>query len=206
MSAKYYQSMLFTVMTGHNPIGGKEREDVGVTWSRVVMRHACEALIRQLPYQRLHCLEISGETWETFGFRSYRSISYPDYDLCAAPLQERYDLIIAEQVFEHLLYPYRAGVNVRRMLALGGHFLVSVPFLVKVHEYPTDCSRWTEVGLRYFLHECGFPLEDIKSGAWGNRECVIANFSEWVTYDKDLHGLDNDPDFPYHVWALAARD
>ncbi|NEO75439.1 MAG: class I SAM-dependent methyltransferase [Moorea sp. SIO4G3] len=174
-----------------------------ITWSRVIMNQETAKLLEALPYPEWRALEISGHTWRDFGFREYHTISYPEYDICSNSLAESFDLIIAEQVFEHLLYPYRACRNVISMLSPGGYFLISVPFLVKVHNYPIDCTRWTETGLKYFLHECGFPLETIQTGSWGNRECIIANFSQWIPYNPQVHSLENEPDFPYHVWALA---
>lgn len=175
------------------------------TWSRVVMNQTCSEWLRALPYTSFDTLEISGRSWQDFGFARYRSVDYPAYDICAGALGETFDLIIAEQVFEHLIYPYRAGRHVNAMLRPGGWFLISVPFLVKVHNYPVDCTRWTELGLKHFLHECGFPLDSIKTGAWGNRACILANFDRWVMYDPEAHDLTNEPEFPYHVWALAQQ-
>lgn len=169
------------------------------------MNQACRALVRDLPYTRFNTLEISGRKWQDMGFGRYSSVAWPDFDLCHQTLDERFDLIIAEQVFEHLLYPYRAGRHVLEMLQPGGYFLISVPFLVKIHDFPIDCTRWTELGLKHFLEECGFPLASIVTGAWGNRACIVANFDDWVMYEPDKHDLTHEPDFPYHVWALAQR-
>lgn len=182
-------------------IGGVEE----VPWSRVVMRREIDALIRRLGPARLDALEISGDDARRFSFRSYRTVSYPDYDVCAAPLAARFDLILAEQVFEHLRWPYRAGRNVHAMLSPGGFALISTPFLVRLHEHPIDCTRWSETGLRHFLAECGFPFEKIQTGSWGNRACVKANFDRWARYRRRFHSLVNEPRFPYHVWALAQK-
>ncbi|MEH2067802.1 MAG: hypothetical protein V7K47_06485 [Nostoc sp.] len=57
-------------------------------------------LLENLPYQKWRVLEISGSTWQRFGFQNYKNINYPEYDICSAPLPENFDLIIAEQVFE----------------------------------------------------------------------------------------------------------
>ena len=65
---------------------------------------------------------------------------------------ESFDLIIAEQVFEHLKWPYRAAKNVYRMLRPGGSFLITTPFLVRCHEMPDDCTRWTDTELKNFLN------------------------------------------------------
>jgi len=174
-------------------------------WSRVVMRRSCSRIIGELPLQELRALEISGDHFNKVSFKEYRTVQYPEYDICASALPEEFDLIIAEQVFEHLLWPYRAGKNVYQMLRPGGHFLVSTPFFVRIHNYPTDCTRWTEVGLKYFLAECGFPLGKIETFSWGNRACIKANFTEWARYRRRIHTLSNEPDFPYHVWALAQK-
>lgn len=174
-------------------------------WARVAMYEQCFALLRELEPAKLDALEISaGPEWRTLGFRSFATANYPEYDVCAAPLGREFDLVIADQVFEHLLWPYRAARNVRAMLRPGGHFLVTVPFLIRIHREPEDCTRWSETGLRHFLAECGFPLERIRTGSWGNRACVRANFRRWVRRGW-FGSLANEPDFPVAVWALAPR-
>lgn len=176
-------------------------------WSRVVMNHEMEALARGLRPESLSCLEVSGDRWETFGFKDYARTTYPEFDVCAdTPAGAPYDIVIADQVFEHLLWPYRAARNVWSMLRPGGHFLVSTPFLVRIHD-SVDCTRWTQTGLKYFLAEAGFPLETTRTGAWGNRACVMANLRtmQWVRYRRHLHALTNEPLYPYVVWALAQR-
>ena len=124
-------------------------------------------------------------------------------------LDETFDIIIAEQVWEHLLWPYRAGRNVYQMLRPGGYFLMQTPFLLRVHEIPTDCSRWTETGMKYFLAECGFDLDKVKTGSWGNRMAAKANLkygNNFPQYHPWLHrNLKNDPRFPVQVWALAQK-
>ncbi len=174
-----------------------------INWSRVIMRRKCHELIQHICPEKLAVLEVSGSYWSSVKFRQYKSLAYPEFDICKSPLEEKFDLIIAEQVFEHLLWPCRAGRNVHQMLHPGGHFLVSVPFLVGIHEGPVDCTRWTEIGLKYFLAECGFDLDRVVTGSWGNRSCIKANFRGWVRYRRRLHSLKNEPDFPYVVWALA---
>ncbi len=174
-------------------------------WSRVVMRRESRRLVDDLEPSRLNALEISGTFWADLPFKSYESACYPEYDVCSAALPRTFDLVIAEQVFEHLLWPYRAATHVHQMLTPGGHFLVSTPFLLRIHHEPVDCTRWTETGLRHFLAECGFPLADIQTGSWGNRACVKANFGWWARYHRRLHSLRNEPNFPVHVWALARK-
>lgn len=174
-------------------------------WSRIVMNKETERLIKSLKPETCSTLEISGTDWKGRGFREYRSVDYPDYDVCASILPERFDIIIAEQVFEHLLWPYRAVRNVFTMLKPGGAFLVTTPFLIKVHDVPVDCSRWTETGIKYFLAEGGFQLDKTITGSWGNRACVKSFFKRWTAYNPAIHSLANEPAFPIVVWALARK-
>ena len=165
----------------------------------------CFAMLRELRPQGLDALEISaGTAWRHLGFRSFTEANYPQFDICRDVLDQRFDLIIADQVFEHLLWPYRAARNVHTMLKPGGCFLVTVPFLIRIHREPEDCTRWTETGLRHFLAECGFPLQTTRTASWGNRACVMANFRHWSRRGW-FGSLRNEPDFPVAVWALARK-
>jgi hypothetical protein len=175
-------------------------------WCRVVMNESTLDWVRGLDPQRLDVLEISGRRWEQLlPFQSYRSLGLPEFDVCSEVLDDRFDLIAAEQVFEHLRYPYRAGRGVYEMLRRGGYFLITTPFLIKAHNFPIDCSRWTETGLRYFLEECGFSSADVRTGSWGNQACVRSNLKDWAYYNRWLHSLKNEPEFPLSVWALARK-
>ncbi len=175
-------------------------------WLRVVMDRETRELVQSLGPQQLDVLEISGETWGHIEqFRTYRYVHYPEFDICATALDEQFDLIIAEQVWEHLLWPYRAGKNVYEMLRPGGHFLITTPFLVRIHGgWYSDCTRWTETGMKHFLAECGFDLERIQTGSWGNRACVRANFKRWA-WKLPWRSLRNEPNFPVQVWAFAQK-
>jgi len=179
-------------------------------WARVVMdRVVDQFVLHTLPHRSLRVLEISGmpdSKWREVDFASYRVTTFPDYDVCGAPLAEGpWDLIIAEQVLEHVERPWAAVRNVHSMLTPGGYFVVSTPFLIRVHGFPGDHSRWTEQGLRQLLVEGGFDDANITTNAWGNRACVRANFMnfrEWIPW---WHSLRNEPNFPVVVWAFARR-
>lgn len=174
-------------------------------WARTVLYQECFKLVKELRPEGLDVLEISsGNIWQSFGFKSFTEANFPEFDVCSMTLPNQFDLVIADQVFEHLLWPYRAGKNVYEMTKPGGYFLITTPFLIKVHQVPVDCSRWTELGLKHFLAECGFPIEEIQTGSWGNRACVKANFNSWARRGW-FKSLVNEPDFPVSVWAIAKK-
>ncbi|NJL50440.1 MAG: class I SAM-dependent methyltransferase [Blastochloris sp.] len=176
---------------------------------RLVADREVAKLLSSLPVATMDALEISGNGFENVGFKTYRAVHYPEFDICESTLPETFDIILAEQVWEHLLWPYRAGKNVYSMLRPGGYFLVMTPFLLKVHGYPVDCSRWTEIGMKYLLAECGFELDKIATYSWGNRMVAKANLkygNNFAQYHPWLHrNFENDPRFPVLVWALARK-
>jgi SAM-dependent methyltransferase len=174
-------------------------------WVRVVMYQRCFDFIRSLRPETLSALEISGgNQWRRqFAFKSFDVTSYPGFDICAEALPNTYDLIIADQVFEHLKWPARAARNVYQMLEPGGHFIIATPFLVRFHASPIDCSRWTEQGLSCLLQEAGFPEDHIKTDAWGNRACLKANLTHWRK--RGFGSLRNEPNYPVMVWAFAQK-
>jgi len=174
-------------------------------WARVVMNQDCERFLRSINHSTLSALEISPgylDTWKQVGFASYEGVDYPTYDVCTDVLPRQFDVIVADQVFEHIRSPWRAARNILQMLRAGGHFIVMTPFLIKVHQFPIDCYRWTETGIRFLLEDAGFV--NIETHSWGNRACVVANFTDWRSYGW-WHSLKNEPDYPVVVWAFAQR-
>jgi len=179
-------------------------------WERYPTYKQIKIDISNLDLSKMKVLEISaGEYWrENFKFRSYNSLNYPEYDICKTiNINQKFDLIIADNVWEHIKYPNKATKNVFNLLNDGGYFLLIVPFMIRVHEVPIDCTRWTEDGLRFHLEECGFQLNNIFTNSWGNKSCVSANLRSDDTWARIwfFKSLKNDKKFPVQVWALAKK-
>lgn len=174
-------------------------------WLRVVMHQETESWVSDIGFEKLDAFEISGKKWGRFPFKSYANSFYPDHDICESAPEGTYDIIFAEQVWEHLKYPYRATQNVLNALRPGGYFLVTVPFMVRHHPHPIDCRRWNATGLKYFLEESGFDPKTIRSNHWGNRDCLEANLDKWVRYDEASHSLEHDDNVPLVAWAIGQK-
>lgn len=79
-------------------------------------------------------LEISaGWKWRQRQWRSFTEMNWPEQDICKDIPDRQYDIVIADNVWEHLLYPYRATRNVHAMLRPGGWFVNITPFLIRYH-------------------------------------------------------------------------
>jgi SAM-dependent methyltransferase len=174
-------------------------------WQRVELNRAMGELIASLDPPICTAAEISGQAYVDTPWKRHVSLSHPDFDVCA-PLgdHETFDVVICEQVLEHVVDPCGAAANLRRLCTDDGHVIVSTPFLIKVHELPIyamrDYWRFTPRGLQTLLENAGLEVESV--AAWGNRECIVGNLSRWSAYRR-WHSLRDEPDLPVQVWAFA---
>ncbi len=176
-------------------------------WQRVVLNQAVRRHIEALDPRRRTAVEISGDAHAALPWASFTSLNYPEFDLCD-PLRDRgtFDVVICEQVIEHVVDPWTAAQNLRRLCSPGGHVIVSTPFLIRVHELPAfgmpDYWRFTPRGLRTLLEGAGLAVDAVQS--WGNRSCIAGNLDRWPSYRR-WQSLRNEPDLPVQVWAFARR-
>ena len=173
--------------------------------TRTVAYAEVEAFLAGLPVGEMDALEIAaGWKWREAGWGSFTEMNWPDHDICNDVLGQQFDIIIADNVWEHLLHPWRATQHVLQMLKPGGWFVNITPFLIRRHPIPHDCTRWTEQGMRHFLEDNGFDESSITTGSWGNRAAVKANFNRWARTGWN-RSLKNEQDFPITVWAFAQK-
>lgn len=176
-------------------------------WLRIKQIEAFEAALSAVS-ANASVLEVSpgwNSHWRTVARGPYRSVDFPEFDVCQHKLEERFDVVIADQVLEHVPRPREAAANLFAMVKPGGVALVATPFLFRIHARPHDYSRWTADGLRELLIEAGFCPERTAVSQWGNKACARAHIGGPVRdygYGRDLS---NDPEYPLMVWAVAVR-
>lgn len=176
-------------------------------WQRTVLNRSVDAYLDALGPAECRAAEISGAGRAGKPWRSFVSLDYPRFDLCAPPpAHDTYDVVICEQVLEHVLDPVTAARTLAALATPGGHVIVSTPFLIRVHELADygmpDLWRFTPRGLRVLLERAG--LEVLAVHTWGNRDCVVANFDHWPAHRR-WQSLRDEPDLPVQVWAFARR-
>jgi len=78
------------------------------------------------------------------------------------------DTVLMTQVFEHLEEPAQGLRESYRILAPGGHLVLSTDFAWHLHEEPRDFFRYSPHGLRYLFEQAGFEVLSVKpvTGAW----------------------------------------
>jgi SAM-dependent methyltransferase len=167
------------------------------------MYESVDTYVRALPVESHDAVEISGHFYGDYPWRSYEHWDYPQFDLCnPSPMARSFDIVICDQVLEHVIDPITAVRTLYDLCRPGGHVVVGVPFLVRVHRAPGDYWRFTPDGLRILLERAGFAVSFVEG--WGNRRCVKANFLVWARKPRWLPDV-NEPEFPVNVWAFARR-
>lgn len=181
--------------------------------NRVIMQKTSRKWLSGLDLASMEAAEVSGKFGRRFAFGSYERFRYPKHDICAQPFLDeaghvrQFDIVLANQVWEHLDRPYAATRHVLQMLRPGGYFWLAVPFYVPWHGDPVDCSRWSARGLKNLLIEAGFEESRIKTSQWGNRHAARRNLDgEWPPeFDPQSDDLSDDPEFPICAWGLAQK-
>ena len=176
-------------------------------WQRVPLIKAVNDHVQRLGPERLEAAEISGADHAGKPWKRFQSLDYPEFDLCAplaTELSGAFDVVLCEQVVEHVVDPNAAAANLRGLVRPGGHVIVSTPFLIRVHELPEygmrDYWRFTPRGLQTLLERAGLEVDDV--GSWGNRRVIAGNLYHWPAYRR-WHTLHNEADMPVQVWAFA---
>ena len=142
------------------------------------MRESIADRLGQLDTASLDAVEVSGDRHGSFRWRTFTSLNYPDFDLCAPTTHDRYDVVICDQVLEHVVDPVAAARTLRSLCRPGATCIVTVPFLYRIHNSPSDYWRFTPAGLRVLLERAGFV--EVETHAWGNR--VAAARHLWNGY------------------------
>lgn len=71
---------------------------------------------------------------------------------------QRFDVVMSSQTFEHVLQPWETARAVFRVLRPNGLFYVCAPNTHKYHPYPVDCFRFFPEGLKAVLEWAGFTV------------------------------------------------
>ena len=200
-----------SLLARHLPRSIRDRAKTGLPytaegqWLRAVMIPDTRRVFESLNPTSLHVAEISGALWTELPWASRTQLDFPEFDLCEPPaeLPGPFDLVICEQVLEHVVDPLTAVNTLRRMCKLDGYVYVSTPFLVRLHDWPGDYWRFTPDGMAVLLRSQG--LKPLWVRSWGNRKAVAANFDRWVPRPP-WGTLRNEPGLPAVVWALAQPD
>jgi SAM-dependent methyltransferase len=89
-----------------------------------------------------------------------RGIADQFYDGGRFPFEDAsFDVLLCNQVLEHVFNPGEFAAELRRVLRPGGALILTVPFVWDEHEQPYDYARYSSFGLKALLVQAGFDLQ-----------------------------------------------
>jgi SAM-dependent methyltransferase len=123
--------------------------------------------------ERLTFLDVGGGSekskvkarWESVGFdytilecdknTKAERIVYADICECPEILNDSYDIVYSNNVFEHLNEPWKAAEEISRILKFNGLTIHTTVFSWRYHPVPVDMFRYTSDGLKYLFERTG---------------------------------------------------
>jgi SAM-dependent methyltransferase len=74
---------------------------------------------------------------------------------------QTFDLVIAQEVLEHVKQPRMAVAEIHRVLKSGGVAYVQLPFIIGYHPCPADYWRFTDEGIVELMESADFEMEKV---------------------------------------------
>ncbi len=111
-----------------------------------------------------------GDFKAAFRGKKYLSLDiypYPEIDLVcdlieSVPLRkDSFDMVTLLNVCEHVYDPALLIKRIFPIIKPGGKMLITIPFLLKIHQEPVDYARYTFIALERMGREAGFHVEEI---------------------------------------------
>ena len=76
----------------------------------------------------------------------------------AGKAHEKFNLVVLQETFEHIRFPYRAAAALYHLLRPGGMVLWTAPFSTRFHLIPGDYFRYSFDGARAIFVDAGFRI------------------------------------------------
>jgi len=117
---------------------------------------------------------------------------------------DEFDLVILDEILEHVPRPWVAVEEVRRILKPGGCLITSSPFMIAEHRMPKDYWRFTKDGVRVLLSN----YSTVEAHSWGNAGSVTYLMQGMMVTTQDAidagtFDLVDVEKFAISVWAYA---
>ena len=89
------------------------------------------------------------------------NIDYVGSVLAIPCRDNKFDIVLAQEVLEHVEAPVAAVDEINRVLKVGGYFYLQLPFIIGYHPCPNDYWRFTHEGIRELLPKDKFDIIDL---------------------------------------------
>lgn len=138
--------------------------------------------------------------------------NYPEFNVLDLPFNDdAYDLVLADQVLEHVEGNPADAINqCMRILKSGGVGIITTCLINPIHKHPGDYWRFTPDGLANLIEG---EAEIIECSGWGNLRAVNLLHSplrRQLVPMRTWHPLyriatQNDPEWPIVTWIVFRK-
>lgn len=122
------------------------------------------------------------------------------------------DVIVLDQVLEHVANPWLAVTNIHEMLRQGGMAVVTTPFMYPLHDCPIDGWRYTPEAYRILFGN----WKIIEIGQWGGEQAICwylnGNMKRFVSVSEGFSSIpgfanpDYSTDYPLVIWGVFQKE
>lgn len=140
-------------------------------------------------------------------------VHYPKIDMQNLPCKDdSFDLVISDQVIEHLENPKKSIIGIAQGFKKGGVAIHTTCFINYIHPCPKDYWCFSPEALKYL---CSDFSEVLCCGGWGSRIafflCSISNKlrfmqipdSHWCL--RHMIAMYNEEKYPIVTWVVAKK-
>jgi SAM-dependent methyltransferase len=134
--------------------------------------------------------------------------NFPDVDIqnLRAYAAQSYDIVVVDNILEHVADPQKAVAEILRILRQDGICICLTPFLIKIHGYPNDYWRFTGTGLRKLFENFG----EVKIWSWGNQFTIRTTMQlGWLSTRNSKRllkaALWNEEEWPITYLTIARK-
>lgn len=144
--------------------------------------------------------------------------TYPEYNIETLSIvnDNSMDILVADQVLEHVERPWLAAQQIHRTVKRGGIAVVATPGLYPIHPSPLDCWRIMPDGYRVLFPDDKWTT--LTLNMWGNAARVGFEFSENEgllsgaptftvneALSQDFFTEGNDGRSPMQIWWIGMK-
>ena len=132
-----------------------------------VVKNSINSLIHNLPNDFIGLNIGSGDTSIHANIKNIEISFAKNIDLVGSIerlpiLDNKIDIIIAQEVLEHVKDPWGSVLEIERVLKKGGYIYLQLPFIIGYHPCPNDYWRFTHQGIEELLKKGNFEIVDLK--------------------------------------------
>lgn len=110
-----------------------------------------------------------------------------------------FDTVLAAEMLEHIPDPDACVAEIARVIKPGGRFLLTVPLVAPLHQWPFDFYRFTPKGIEAIVERHGFEVERVTPR--GNfASATGATISHWLVRSMAASRLHHDGSVAVSRW------